>query len=121
MYARPPAGVTRPAASPAAWTPSSTQPCTACRRSVSRAAPPAVRARRGRASRHVFLRVEGGNGGEEDAQAEVDEVDIRDCERDVPGDHDALVEHAVDELDQGDLTLEGKARCHSSAPASAKL
>src|SRR4051795_4464901 len=56
-------------------------------------------------SRRLLLlqAVEGCRRGEEQPQADVDEVDARDRERDVAGEHDALVEHAVDELDERHL------------------
>src|SRR5581483_11118530 len=43
---------------------------------------------------------------EEDAEPDVDEVDVGDRERDVAAQDDAFVEHAVDELEQRELLRE---------------
>src|SRR6266550_1124138 len=85
--------------------------------------PPSTRrARTGTASGRLLLRpVEGRDGRQEDAKAEIDEVDVCDRERDVARDHDSLVEHAVDELDQRDLLRERQVGRHAAWPCSTKL
>ena len=45
------------------------------------------------------------DGAEQDAQAQVDQVDIGDGKGDLAGEHHALVEHAVEQFQQGELLL----------------
>ena len=55
------------------------------------------------------------DGREQHSEADVDEVDVRDRERDVARDDDALVQDAVDELDERDLLLERQVAAHSAS------
>src|SRR5206468_3369172 len=72
------------------------------------------RTRTGTASDGLLLQLlERPDRGQEDAQADVHEIDVGDRQRDVPGDHDALVEDAVDELDQRHLLLERQVAAHA--------
>src|SRR4051794_31130583 len=81
--------------------------------------------RRGESRRDLLRKsVERPGRGEEDPQADIDEVDPCDGERDVAGQDDALVQHAVDELDERHLLRKKRSldNGHAAAPSSsAKL
>jgi hypothetical protein len=38
-------------------------------------------------------------------QAQIDKIDIRDAQYNVAGDHHTASDHAIDEIDQGDLLI----------------
>ena len=59
-----------------------------------------------RRQRHAEL-VGGRDRGDQRTQADVDQVDVRDRERDVAADHHAAGEQAVDEVDERHLALAG--------------
>src|SRR5436305_11028016 len=58
------------------------------------------------------------DGREQHAQADIDEIHVRDRERDVAAQRNALVQDAVDELEQRDLLLQrrpARRRTHANS------
>src|SRR5205823_8945026 len=69
---------------------------------------------------HVLL-LEGPHRREQDAQPYVNEVDVRDRQRDIAREHHALVEHAVDQFQERHLVLQRWGAHGTPSSAGTKL